>query len=152
MQKEVQEAEGQVPEHYRKQLLKVQKRMEEATKVSERTFIRILGEQQKHEAQGTSFRTHDKTHKVLKHLTDIDDFDKCVIWLTIHEFYVQEKMSPAICKLFPKLRERINFNGGSTSLKHIMKELGFLWKKMRNNRAVLIEKHDVRCIMPHSPE
>jgi hypothetical protein len=36
MKKEAREAEGQVPEHYRKQLLKVQKRMEEATKVSER--------------------------------------------------------------------------------------------------------------------
>jgi ribosome recycling factor len=80
-----------VPEHYRKQLLKVEKRVEEATKVSERTVRRILGEQKKHEAQGTSFSSHDKTHKVPKCVTDIDDFDKCVIWLTIHAFYVKEK-------------------------------------------------------------
>jgi hypothetical protein len=37
MKKEVREAKLQVPEHYRKQLLKVQKRVEEATKVSEKT-------------------------------------------------------------------------------------------------------------------
>jgi hypothetical protein len=27
-----------------------------------------------------------------------------------------------------------------------VKELGFLWKKTRNNRVILIEKHDVRCM------
>jgi ribosome recycling factor len=31
-----------MPEHYRKQLLKVQKRVEEAAEVSERTIRRIL--------------------------------------------------------------------------------------------------------------
>jgi hypothetical protein len=72
---------------------------EEATKVSERTVRRILGEQKKHEAQGTSFSSYGKTHKVPKRVTDIYDFDKCVIRLTIHEFYVQEKTSPTIPKL-----------------------------------------------------
>jgi hypothetical protein len=140
MKKEARETKGQVPEHYRKQLLKVQKRVEKATKVSERTVRRILGEQKKHEVQGTSFSSHRKTHKVPKCVTDIDDFDKCVIQLTIHEFYVQEKTLPAIPKLLPKLRDRINFNSGSTSLRNIVKELGFLWKKTRSNRAVLIKK------------
>jgi hypothetical protein len=66
----------------------VRKKVEEATKVSERTVTRILREQKKHEAQGTSFSSHGKTHKVTKRLTDIDDFDKCAIRLTIHELYV----------------------------------------------------------------
>jgi hypothetical protein len=96
MKKEAREAKGQVPEHYRKQLLKAQKRVEEATKVSERTVRRILGEHKKHEAQGTSFSSYGKTHKVPKRVTDIDDFGKCFIRLTIHEFYVQEKMLPTI--------------------------------------------------------
>jgi hypothetical protein len=55
-------------------------------------------------------------------------------------------MSPTVSKLFLKLRDRINFNGGSTSLRNIVKELGFLWKKMKNNRVVLIKKHDMRCM------
>jgi hypothetical protein len=80
-------------------------------------------------------------------VTDIDYFDKCAIRLTIHEFYVQEKMSPIISKLYQKLRDRININGGSPSLRNIVNELGFLWKKKRNNRMVLIEKHDVRCML-----
>jgi ribosome recycling factor len=57
MKKEAQEAKGQVPQTlaYRKQLLKMQTRVDEATKVSERTIRRNLGQQKKHEAQGTSF-------------------------------------------------------------------------------------------------
>jgi hypothetical protein len=146
VKKEAREAKGQVPEHYRTPLLKVEKRVEQATKVSERAVRRILGEQKEHEALGTSFSSHGKTHKVPKRVTDIDDFDKCVIWPTIRAFYVKEKMSPTISQLFPKFRNRINFNGGITSLRNIVKELGFLWKKTRNNRVVLIEKHDVRCM------
>jgi hypothetical protein len=91
-----------------------------------------------------SFRT--ARHKVPKRVTDIDDLDKCVIRLTIHEFYVQVKTSPTVSKLFPKLTDRINFNDGDTSLRNIVKELGFLWKKTRNNRVVLIEKLYVGCM------
>jgi hypothetical protein len=42
MKKEAQETKVQMPEHYKKQLLKVQKTVEEATEVSERTIRRIL--------------------------------------------------------------------------------------------------------------
>jgi hypothetical protein len=93
MKKEAQEAKGQVPEHYRRQLLKLQKRVEEATKVCKRTVRRILGEQKKHKAQETSFSMSDKIHKVPKCVTDIDDFDKCVIRRTIHELCVQKKVT-----------------------------------------------------------
>jgi hypothetical protein len=59
---------------------------------------------------------------------------------------VQEKTLATISELLPKLNDRINFIGGSTSLRNIVKKLGLLWKKTRNNRMVLIEKHDVRCM------
>jgi hypothetical protein len=75
-------------------MLKVQKRVEKATEGSERTMRRILREQKKLEAEGTSFSTPGKTHKVPKHVTDIDDFDKYVIRHTGHEFYVQERTLP----------------------------------------------------------
>jgi hypothetical protein len=84
MKKEAREAKGQVSEQNRKQLLKVQKRVKETNIVSERTVRRILGQQKKYEAQGTSFSSHGKTHKQLKSVTDIDDFVQFVIRLTIH--------------------------------------------------------------------
>jgi DNA-directed RNA polymerase subunit F len=77
MKKEAWEAKGQVPKHYRKQLLKVQKRVKEATKVSARTVTKILEKQKKHEAEGTSFSLHSKTHKVLKRVIDIDGISAC---------------------------------------------------------------------------
>jgi hypothetical protein len=71
MKREARNTKGHVPEHYREQLLKVQKRVEEATEVSARTLRRIFGEQKKHEAQGTSFSSYGKTHKVPKRVIDI---------------------------------------------------------------------------------
>jgi hypothetical protein len=54
----------------------VEKRVEEATKFSERTVRRIL-EQKKHGAQGTSFSSQGKIHKVQKRVTDIDGISVC---------------------------------------------------------------------------
>jgi hypothetical protein len=39
--------------------------------------------------------------------------------------------------------DRIHVRGCRTGLRNVV-ELGFLWKKMRNNRVVLIKKHDAR--------
>jgi hypothetical protein len=50
--------------------------VEEATKVSERTLRRSL-EQKKHEAQGPSYSSQGKTHKVPKRVTDIDGISLC---------------------------------------------------------------------------
>jgi hypothetical protein len=55
-------------------------------------------------------------------------------------------MPATLSELLLKLRGRINFKGSSTGLGNIEKELGFQLKKMRNNRVVLIEKHNVRCM------
>jgi hypothetical protein len=58
----------------------------------------MLGEQTKHETEGNSFSTPGKTYEVPKHVTDTDDFGKCVIRRTIHEFCVQEETSPIFLK------------------------------------------------------
>jgi hypothetical protein len=47
-------------------------------------------------------------------------------------------------KLLPKLRETINFKGDNTSLKLLLRKVGFKWKKTRNNRGTLIERDDIR--------
>jgi hypothetical protein len=82
-------------------------------------------------------QSSSKTNKPPEHVTDIHVIDKCVIRRTIHELCVQEKASATISTLFPKLRDRINFKGGSTSLRNIVKELAFLWKT-RNNRVAAV--------------
>jgi predicted transcriptional regulator len=71
---------------YFKEIQKVQKRVAKATGVSERTIRRTLKEREKHEEQGTSHGTPGKKHNVPKRITVTDNFDKCVVRCTIHNF------------------------------------------------------------------
>ncbi|KAJ4445058.1 hypothetical protein ANN_06857 [Periplaneta americana] len=125
-------------------LKKVQERVSAATKVPERTIRKIIKEGKQCEEEGTSFGTPGKVHRVPKRVTDVDDFDKRVIRQTIYNFYINDKTVPTVSKLLPKLKDAINFNGGSTSLKIILRDMGFKLKKTRNNKAVLQERLDIR--------
>jgi hypothetical protein len=87
----------------------VQKRAAEATGVSERTIRRILKERERHEEQGTSLGTPGKKHNVPKRVTEIDNFDKCVVRRAIHNFYAQEVTVPTIAKLLVKLKLSVDF-------------------------------------------
>jgi hypothetical protein len=53
-----------VPEHYRKQLMKVQQRMEKATDVTKGQ--KNFSTAEKARSTRTSFSTPEKTHKVLR--------------------------------------------------------------------------------------
>lgn len=93
---------------------------------------------------GCSFST-PKKKKRFKAVTDIDDFDKCVIRRTVNNFYKTEKSLPTLNLLKNKLSKDLNFIGSVSSLRTIIKELGFKWKKIENNRKVLIERSDIRA-------
>ena len=134
---------------YKKELTKVQSRVAEATGVPERTVRRIISEWKKHDAEGTSFDTPGKKRNVSKRVTDLDDFDKAAIRRTVHNFYIQEGTVPTIPKLLIYLKKNIGYKGGSTSLRTIIKDIGFKWKKTKTNRRVLIEKHDIRKLRTH---
>jgi hypothetical protein len=40
----------------------------------------------------------------------------------------KKENSATVCKLRPKLRARFSFNGGITSVRNTVKELGFSWE------------------------
>ncbi|KDQ71559.1 hypothetical protein L798_09467 [Zootermopsis nevadensis] len=128
---------------YFKEIQKVQKRVSEATGVSERTIRRILKEQ---EEQSTSFGMPGKKHDVPRRITETEDFDKCVVRCSIHNFYAQEGTVPTVAKLLVKLKESTDFKGNCSSLRRIIRDLGFRWKKTRLNRGVLIERHNIRSM------
>jgi hypothetical protein len=60
--------------------------------------------------------------------------------------YAQEGTVPTIAKLLVKLKDSINFKGGSSSLRKIVRDLGFRWKQTMTNRGVLIERHNIRSL------
>lgn len=73
----------------------------------------------------------------------LDDFDKCVIRNKVREFYAVRKEVPTLRKLHRVLKEDINFCGGITTLRCILKELGYKYRKCESKRKVLIERHDI---------
>jgi hypothetical protein len=82
----------------------------EATGVSERTIRIILKVRGEHDEEDTSFGTADK-ERVPKRLTETNNFNKCVGWRTIHDFYAQEGTVPITAKLLVKIEEIADFKG-----------------------------------------
>jgi len=124
-----------------------QDRCSQATGVSTRTLQRIKKEGNRLSSRTTGetrFSTPDKKRVGKKRVTDFDEFDKTVIRRTVHDFYVTEKCVPTIVKIRLKLGEAIGYTGSSSSLRTILRDLGFRWRRTRNNRKVLIEREDMR--------
>ncbi|KOB66578.1 Uncharacterized protein OBRU01_21012, partial [Operophtera brumata] len=61
----------------------------------------------------------------------------------IHNFQ-QTNKELTVEKLRRKLQEDINFQGSLSSLRQIIKDLGFRWMKTEDNRKVLIETSNIR--------
>ncbi|GBP38243.1 hypothetical protein EVAR_18123_1 [Eumeta japonica] len=120
------------------------KRTAAATKCSVATVRRIVKSSKDSEFL-TVFRTPGKNKRnKQKPITDINSFDQGVIKRIIHNFHVTEKELPTIGKLRTKLQEDLHFQGSVASLRRIIKNLGFKWKKTENNRKILIEQSQIR--------
>lgn len=128
-------------------LKQVQKRVSQATGVSERSLRNVLHDAKSIErGEKASFITPGKkrVRKIKK--VNLDDFDKCVVRRTIHNFHKTNKERPTLKKIHSKLVSDINFKGGLTTLRQIIKELGFKWKKTEDSRKILIETHNIRLL------
>ena len=73
----------------------------------------------------------------------IDDFDRRVIRDTIEQFYTVQRVVPTVKKLIPVLQEKINWQWSTTSLRKVLNEMGFVWKKCQNKRVLLLERADI---------
>lgn len=72
----------------------------------------------------TSFNTPKKgKRKRIK--TIVDEFDQAVIRRTIHNFHFTDNQRPTVKCIHQKLVQDIDFKGGLTSLRVILKEIGF---------------------------
>lgn len=120
-------------------------RTSEATKASVSSVRRIVDEVKKSGFLAV-FRTPGKKRSGKKKVTGVDTFDQSVIRRCVHSFHITDHELPTVKKLREKLRRDINFTGSDRSLRRILKELGFRWKKAENNRKVLIEKSNIRFL------
>lgn len=123
---------------------RVQERVHAATRVSKAVIKAVKKEIENVEAgTSASYNTPRRNKNRPRPVTDLDDFDLCVVRKTIHNFYVTEKRIPTVKAVLAKLRTTIGYKGQASSLKTIFKKLGFRWKKTQCNRRILIEKPDI---------
>jgi hypothetical protein len=116
--------------------------------VSSRTIQRIRNESNNCVVDG-ELSTPGKTRKRPNvRNAEIDDFDRRVIKDVTEDFYLQQKVVPTCKKLLPVLKERINFDWKVTTLRRILKEMVFRWKRCGYRRKILIERENIvnwRC-------
>jgi hypothetical protein len=76
------------------------------------------------------------------------DFDRRVIKDGIEDFYLGQKVVPTCKMLLPVLKERIDSDWKVTTLRRILKEMYFKWKRCGSRRKILIERENIlnwRC-------
>ena len=119
-------------------------RTAKTTDVSERTVRRIystadkvFAKQNGQEEPAFPSPTKDCTQTV----TNFDDFDKCVLRRTVLGFY-ERKEIPTLHKIKEELKENISFKGCNDSLRKVLFQIGFRFKKV-DGRKFLMERSDV---------
>ena len=105
------------------------------TGVPERSLVRFR----------TSNLHENSIRKVRSDKLEVDDFDRCVIRRTINDMLVSRKVLPTVKTLLRELRspDSINFKGGRETLRKLLKQKGFTWRKCSSNRRILMERSDV---------
>ncbi|CAG4939329.1 unnamed protein product [Parnassius apollo] len=71
---------------------------------------------------------------------NVDDFDRDVIHRIIEEFYLTKKIVPTCIKLLAAIREKTEFPWGVTSLRKLLKDMGYRWLNCHNKLRILVER------------
>lgn len=124
-------------------------RTAKAVGFSESTITRILKEEKQASTSNDTLENIFKSPKKPKRKrtkSELDDFDMGVLRRTIATFHTEFKQLPTLRKLNQVLTERIGFNGCLETLRTILKESGYEWSKMDDNRSALIENHDIQML------
>ncbi|CAH2103050.1 unnamed protein product [Euphydryas editha] len=111
--------------------------------ISERTVSTIVNEGSKAAQTSTKIVTPGKKRHRKKEIK-LDNFDYCAIRHKIHDFYVVRKEVPTIHKLWVELKHDIDFKFGKTSLRKILKDMGFKYAKCQSKRSrIIVERSDI---------
>lgn len=81
-----------------------------------------------------------------KTATNIDDFTKCAIRRMVYNFHEVEKCHLSLPLLLLKVQKDLNFTGSKSSLRQILHNLGFRYRKTRDNRKILCEKSNIKSL------
>lgn len=116
----------------------------DACGLSYSTVYRVVKEAGKSPQEDVKFSTPRKKRPKKKTKSELDDFDLCVVRRVINEFHTSEGERPTLKGILRVLKQKINYTGSVFSLRKVVRNLGFRWKKTQTNRKLLIEKSAVR--------
>ncbi|XP_060843069.1 uncharacterized protein LOC132923230 [Rhopalosiphum padi] len=91
------------------------------------------------------FQSPRKRYSREKSVTELDDFDNEVVRRVVHSFYDKGEF-PTTAKILVELREKLNYRGSKSSVKIILKQLNFKYKKCNDGRKFLMERSDIVAV------
>lgn len=113
--------------------------------VGESSIKRIKGElfEKNRHSPDRPLKSPGKKRPRASVVSKVDDFDFQVIRNTIEEFYLTLKRVPTCSQLLQKIREKIEFPWGRRTLNSFLKKKGFVWRKCKNKRKILMERPQI---------
>lgn len=112
-----------------------------ATNVSSKTVRRVI--QQASESGPNPFTSPVYKKRTQPVRDKLDDFDKECIRREILAFYERGEV-PTLRELLKKVKEEpVSYTGGETTLRTIVREIGFKYSKVGSGRAIIMEKGDI---------
>lgn len=118
---------------------KICERTIQATGIARRTLTNILNEQ-----NTGSFKSPYKNRKRETRKFDLNSLDLNFIRTTIQTYHLNQKEIVTMPKLLTTLRQNINFDGSFSTLRRIVLQIGYKWRKTVDNRRVLMERYDIQ--------
>lgn len=113
-------------------------RIAEYTGVSLRTVSRIRKEDSIYGSEPLA--SPGKKRRKMKGTVQCTEEDKNIIRNIIYRFYVENQLIPTGPKLLDAVRAKINFPWEIHSLRRLLKNMGFEWKKSNQLRKILVER------------
>jgi len=93
-----------------------------------------------------AFSTPRKLRPKVCNKSVLDNFDEAVLRRIVHDFYLTEKQRPTLKEIHSKMCESTGYGEGVTSLRLVLRKMGFRWKKTSDNRKFIMERHDIRSL------
>lgn len=73
----------------------------------------------------------------------LDNFDRRVVRDVVNDFYLVRKQVPTVPKLLVAIKEKNDFPWKEETLRRLLHQMGFQWKRCNNLRSILIERLDI---------
>lgn len=119
-----------------------------ATGVSVKSVERIVKEVKDatEDGQDPFSKKQERKRKRSSPLTNLEEFMYRDIRNIVYNFHITEGCRVTISNLRKKLNEELGWSGRDTSLRKILRKIGFRWRNTRNKRQVLIEGQRIRSL------